>query len=89
MEELLRRSQMLTQQRFAVLEIFTVAAMYYLVMTSAWGLIQNQLEAHFGRAYAPSAQRTSDEGDAAERETIDDESLVKEIEKALLEQDAR
>lgn len=88
MEELLRRSQMLTQQRFAVLEIFSVAAIFYLIMTSVWGMIQNRLEAHFGRAYAPSTSRRPEE-EETEGETIEDEAVVKELEKALLEQDAR
>jgi polar amino acid transport system permease protein len=88
MEELLRRSQMLTQQRFAVLEIFSVAAIYYLIMTSAWGLIQNRLEAHFGRAYAPSAARRAKE-DEVDGESAEDEGVAQDIEKVLLEQDAR
>ena len=35
MEELLRRTQILVQERFLVLELFAVAAIYYLLMTSA------------------------------------------------------
>lgn len=52
MEELLRRSQMLTQIRFKVLEIFIVAALYYLLMTTLWGVIQRRLEVRFERAYS-------------------------------------
>ena len=54
MEELLRRSQMLTQVKFRVLEIFIVAAIYYLIMTTIWGFIQAALERRFGRAYVSS-----------------------------------
>lgn len=52
MEELLRRTQILIQDRFLVLELFTVAAIYYLIMTSVWDIIQRRIEARFGRAYA-------------------------------------
>ncbi len=61
MEELLRRSQELIQVRFQVLEIFTVAAIYYLCMTTAWDFVQRRLEAHFGRSsLADKAQRQQD-----------------------------
>ena len=49
MEELLRRTQELIQQRFLVLELFSVAALYYLAMTTAWELVQARLERRFGR----------------------------------------
>jgi polar amino acid transport system permease protein len=52
MEELLRRGQVLIQLRFEVLEIFSVCAFYYLVLTSLWDLVQRRLERNFGRAYA-------------------------------------
>jgi polar amino acid transport system permease protein len=55
MEELLRRSQMLIQEQFKVLEIFTVAAIYYLVMITGWNLVQRRLEEHFGRSVAAAA----------------------------------
>ncbi len=51
MEELTRRSQLLIQEKFAVLEIYIVATIWYLCMTSVWNLIQNQIEKHYGRAY--------------------------------------
>jgi polar amino acid transport system permease protein len=53
MEELLRRGQILMQQRFEVLEIFCVVAILYLVMTTAWDFVQRRIEAHFGKAYGP------------------------------------
>ena len=51
MEELLRRGQILMQQRFEVLEVFCVIAVIYLVMTSAWDVVQRRLEERFGRGY--------------------------------------
>src|SRR5262245_13393473 len=71
LEELLRRSQMLIQIEFKVLEIFVVAALYYLALTSLWAVVQRWLEARFGRgADAPPAralapvERTLQEQDA-------------------------
>ncbi len=55
MEELLRRTQILIQERFLVLELFLAAAFWYLVMTTAWELVQRRLEARYGRAYAADA----------------------------------
>ena len=51
-EELLRRTQVLVQERFEVLELFTVAALYYLAITSAWDVIQRRIERRLGRADA-------------------------------------
>lgn len=51
MEELLRRTQVLIQEKFMVLELFVVAAIYYLIMTTAWELVQRQIEKRFGKAY--------------------------------------
>jgi polar amino acid transport system permease protein len=55
MEELLRRGQMLIQVDFKVLEIFVVAACYYLVLTSLWSMVQRRLEGHFGRSLDAAA----------------------------------
>lgn len=52
MEELLRRTQELIQERFMVLELFAVAALYYLAMTTAWDFVQRRIERRFGRAYS-------------------------------------
>jgi polar amino acid transport system permease protein len=52
MEELLRRTQVLIQERFMVLELFLVAALYYLLMTTVWDFIQRRIERHYGRAYS-------------------------------------
>ncbi len=58
MEELLRRGQILMQQRFEVMEVFVCIALIYLAMTSAWDVIQRRVERHYGRAYAlPTLER--------------------------------
>jgi polar amino acid transport system permease protein len=51
MEELLRRTQMLIQEKFMVLELFLVAALYYLLLTSLWDFAQRRIERYYGRAY--------------------------------------
>jgi len=51
MEELLRKTQILIQEKFLVLELFMVAAFYYLMMTSLWDVVQRRIEARYGRAY--------------------------------------
>jgi len=51
MEELMRRGQILMQERFQVLEIFVVVAVLYLVMTTAWELVQRRIETYYGRGY--------------------------------------
>lgn len=56
MEELLRRTNLLIQERFLTLELFVVASIYYLVMTSAWSIVQIWLERRFGRGYEDEAR---------------------------------
>ena len=51
MEEVLRRGQILMQQKFQVLEIFLVVAILYLAMTTCWDFVQRRIEAHYGKAY--------------------------------------
>ncbi|MBM3298738.1 MAG: amino acid ABC transporter permease [Deltaproteobacteria bacterium] len=57
LEELMRRAQMLTQVKFAVLEIFIVASIYYLVLTTIWGLAQARIEEYFERGYSQKNSR--------------------------------
>lgn len=52
MDELLRRSEVQIQLHFQVLEILVVAALYYLVFTTVWSLIQARIEAYFSRSVA-------------------------------------
>ena len=58
MEELLRRTQVLIQEKFMVLELFIVAAIYYLLMTTAWDFIQRRIERYYGRAYGNASAPT-------------------------------
>jgi len=51
MEELMRRSEMLMQVKFDVLEVFAAAAVYYLVLTSLWDRVQARLERRYGRGH--------------------------------------
>jgi len=59
MEELMRRSQVLMQAKFEVLELYCVAAVFYLVLTSMWDVVQRRLERHYGKGYAPSRRKTA------------------------------
>ncbi len=52
MDELLRRTELLIQVQFKVLEIFIVAALYYLALTTLWGFAQAWLERHLARSTA-------------------------------------
>jgi polar amino acid transport system permease protein len=42
---------LLIQEKFAVLEIYIVATIWYLCMTSVWNVIQGRIERYYGRAY--------------------------------------
>jgi polar amino acid transport system permease protein len=53
MEELLRRTELMGQFTFKVLETFTVAALYYLLMTTLWGVVQARLERRLNRHVLP------------------------------------
>ena len=57
MEELMRRSQVLMQAKFEVLELYCVAAVFYLVLTSVWDVVQRRLERHYGRGFAQQQQK--------------------------------
>lgn len=81
MEELLRRSQMLIQLEFRVLEIFTVTAMYYLALTSLWVMVQRRIEARFARGYGEARPAGGPEPARV--------AMVRPAEKTLLEQDQR
>jgi polar amino acid transport system permease protein len=50
MEELMRRTQVLMQVNFDVLELLAVAAIWYLALTTLWEFVQVRLEERFGRA---------------------------------------
>jgi polar amino acid transport system permease protein len=75
MEELLRRTEELVQIQFKVLEIFIVAALYYLVMTTVWGFIQDRLEAHFSRSVAPMGGHDGNDRTARLKQKMEAEIL--------------
>jgi polar amino acid transport system permease protein len=60
MEELMRSAQMLAQINFRVLEVYLVAALWYLVLVSIWGLIQTRIEAHYEKPFGPAAAISPD-----------------------------
>ena len=61
----MRRSEMIMQVKFDVLEVFAAAAVYYLVLTTVWDRVQRWLECRFdpvtrtATAKAPIAPRPS------------------------------
>ncbi len=57
MEEVLRRGQILMQQKFQVLEVFVVVAILYLAMTTCWDFVQRRIEAYYGKAYGAAADQ--------------------------------
>jgi polar amino acid transport system permease protein len=59
MEELMRRSEMIMQIKFDVLEVFAAAAVLYLVMTTMWDQVQRRLERRFNRAEQAKAMTTT------------------------------
>ena len=56
MGELLRHAQQLAQIDFRVLEAYSVAAIYYVAMTTAWGQAQKLIERYYDRPYVKVAQ---------------------------------
>ncbi|MDI1284539.1 MAG: amino acid ABC transporter permease [Reyranella sp.] len=57
MEEVLRRGQILMQQKFQVLEVFMVVAILYLAMTTCWDFVQRRIEAYYGKAYGAAVDQ--------------------------------
>ena len=55
MEELMRNAQMLAQIEFRVLEAYSVAAIWYLILVSIWSIIQVRIEAHYEKPFGPAA----------------------------------
>ena len=74
MEELLRRTELLIQVQFKVLEIFIDAAIYYLIMTTIWGFVQQRIEAHFGRSLAAVPDKQEPEVRALEPAVLSHEA---------------
>ncbi len=60
MEELMRNAQMLAQIEFRVLEVYIVAAVWYLVLVTIWHQIQLRIEAHYEKPFGPAAAVASE-----------------------------
>ena len=67
MEELLRHAQQLAQIEFRVLEVYVVAACWYLLLTTIWGRVQKRLEAHYEKPFGPAGLPSGSAADAARR----------------------
>lgn len=52
-EEILRRSDLMIQAHYQVLEVYAAATVYYLLLTSVIELGQRRLEGHFGKSSLP------------------------------------
>jgi polar amino acid transport system permease protein len=87
MEELLRRAQLIIQIDFHVLEAFVATAVFYLIMTTLWGLVQARLEAHFGKSVAGVAARSKRGASAAAVAAIG--SALDPVEVDMLDKGAR
>ncbi len=51
-QELLLTTNTLVSATFRTFELYLVVASYYLVLTTAWGLVQSRIERHFGKSTA-------------------------------------
>jgi polar amino acid transport system permease protein len=49
--ELLLATQMVTSATFKVFELYTVVALYYLSLTTLWGVVQRRIELRFGEPH--------------------------------------
>jgi polar amino acid transport system permease protein len=56
-EEIMRRSDMLMQEHFQILEVYAAATAYYLILTSVWDAVQRRLEKHFSRSTTARSPR--------------------------------
>lgn len=61
-EEIMRRSDMLMQEHFQILEVYAAATVYYLILTSLWDVAQRRLEKRFGRSLAIVAAKRRAKG---------------------------
>ena len=61
MEELMRMAQMLAQTQFRVLEAYSVAALWYLILVSIWSVIQMRIEAHYEKPFGPEEAASYDD----------------------------
>lgn len=61
MEELMRMAQMLAQTQFRVLEAYSCAALWYLILVSIWSMIQVRIEAHYEKPFGPEEAASADD----------------------------
>jgi polar amino acid transport system permease protein len=52
--ELLLTTETLTSATFRVFELYSVVALYYLTLTTIWGIIQNRIESRFSEPATPA-----------------------------------
>jgi polar amino acid transport system permease protein len=55
-QEMLTATEMVTSATFRVFELYLVVALYFLTLTTLWGLIQRRIETKFGEPGARAAQ---------------------------------
>ena len=60
MQELMRSAQMIAQIQFRVLEAYCIAALWYLLLVSIWGLIQARIEAYYEKPFGSEEATVSD-----------------------------
>jgi len=53
--ELLMATEMVTSATFRVFELYSVVALYYLTLTTLWGMVQQRIERRFGEAATQAA----------------------------------
>ena len=54
-QELLLSTETLTSATFRVFELYSVVALYFLTLTTAWGFVQGRIEARFGQSLGTAA----------------------------------
>ena len=55
--ELLLTTETLTSATFRVFELYSVVALYYLTLTTLWGIVQARIEARFGEPVAAAGPK--------------------------------
>ena len=58
-QELLLTTETLTSATFRVFELYSIVALYFLTLTTAWGLVQGWIEAKFGKSGASRQEAPS------------------------------
>src|ERR1700722_13735372 len=58
-QELLLTTETLTSATFRVFELYSIVALYFLTLTTAWGFVQGWIEAKFGKSGASQQEAPS------------------------------